>query len=66
MLSSRRLVSIWRRWWISRRVLAWKLSITLETEFCLDAVNEALAHHGKPDIFNTDSKYVPASYPWAA
>ena len=40
--------------WFSRRVLAWKLSITLETEFCLDAVNEALARHGKPGIFNTD------------
>jgi len=38
----------------SRRVLAWRLSITLETEFCLDAVNEALARHGKPEIFNTD------------
>lgn len=38
----------------SRRVLAWRLSITLETEFCLDAVNEALAQHGKPEIFNTD------------
>jgi len=32
--------------WFSRRVLAWRLSITLETEFCLDAVQEALAHHG--------------------
>ena len=52
--------------WFSRRVLAWRLSITLEAEFRLDAVNEALAHHGKPEIFNTDSKYVPASYPWAA
>ena len=40
--------------WFSRRVLAWKLSITLETEFCLDAVNEALARYGKPEIFNTD------------
>ena len=40
--------------WFSRRVLAWRLSITLEAEFCLDAVNEALAHHGKPAIFNTD------------
>ena len=39
---------------LSRRVLAWRLSITLETEFCLDAVNEALAQHGKPEIFNTD------------
>ena len=40
--------------WFSRRVLAWRLSITLETEFCLAAVNEALARHGKPEIFNTD------------
>ena len=40
--------------WFSRRVLAWRLSITLETEFCLDAVQEALARHGKPEIFNTD------------
>ena len=40
--------------WFSRRVLAWRLSITLEAEFCLDAVNEALAQHGKPEIFNTD------------
>ena len=40
--------------WSSRRVLSWRLSITLETEFCLDAVNEALARHGKPKIFKTD------------
>src|ERR687890_1245979 len=40
--------------WFSRRVLAWRLSITLETEFCLDAVQEALARYGRPEIFNTD------------
>jgi putative transposase len=40
--------------WFSRRVLAWRLSITLETEFCMDAVQESLARHGKPAIFNTD------------
>ena len=40
--------------WFSRRVLAWRLSITLEMKFCLEAVNEALARHGKPEIFNTD------------
>ncbi|MGH7262062.1 MAG: IS3 family transposase [Nitrospiraceae bacterium] len=40
--------------WFSRKVLAWKLSITLETEFCLAAVEEALARYGKPEIFNTD------------
>jgi hypothetical protein len=42
--------------WFSRRVLAWRLSITMEVEFCLEAVNEALAGHGRPEIFNTDSK----------
>jgi hypothetical protein len=40
--------------WFSRRVLSWRLTITLETEFCLDAVNEALARHGKAESFNTD------------
>lgn len=40
--------------WFSRRVLAWRLSITLEAEFCLEAVTEALACHGRPEIFNTD------------
>ena len=40
--------------WFSRKVLSWRLSITLETEFCLEAVEEALAHYGKPEIFNTD------------
>jgi len=40
--------------WFSRRVLAWRVSITMETEFCLEAVEEALAKHGKPEFFNTD------------
>jgi putative transposase len=40
--------------WFSRRVLAWRLSVTLEAEFCLEAVEEALARHGRPEIFNTD------------
>jgi putative transposase len=40
--------------WFSRRVLAWRLSITMEVEFCLDAVAEALDRHGRPEIFNTD------------
>ena len=39
--------------WHSRRVLSWRLSNTLDTEFCLEALEEALAH-GKPEIFNTD------------
>lgn len=40
--------------WFSRRALAWRLSNTLTTDFCLDAVNDALANHGTPEIFNTD------------
>jgi putative transposase len=38
----------------SRRVLAHRVSITMETEFCLEAVEEAMAKHGRPQIFNTD------------
>jgi putative transposase len=40
--------------WFSRRVLSWRLSITMEVDFCLEAVEEALARHGRPEIFNTD------------
>ena len=40
--------------WFSRRVLSWRVSITMEVDFCLEAVAEALARHGKPEIFNTD------------
>ena len=40
--------------WFSRRVLAWRLSITMEAEFCVEALEEALARHGRPEIFNTD------------
>ncbi|WP_353410132.1 IS3 family transposase [Brucella sp. NBRC 113783] len=40
--------------WFSRRVLSWRLSITMEADFCIEAVEEALARYGKPDIFNTD------------
>src|SRR4051794_10716179 len=40
--------------WFSRRVLAWRLSITMEAGFCIEALEEALARHGRPDIFNTD------------
>jgi len=40
--------------WFTRRVLAWRISITLEADFCIEAVEEALAKHGKPEIFNTD------------
>ena len=40
--------------WFSRRVLAWRVSISLDTSFCIEAVEEALALYGKPTIFNTD------------
>jgi putative transposase len=40
--------------WYSRRVLAWRLSITLSADFCIEALEEALARHGSPRIFNTD------------
>ena len=40
--------------WYSRRVLAWRLSITMETGFCVEALQEALEKHGSPEIFNTD------------
>jgi putative transposase len=50
--------------WFSRRVLAWRLSITLEVDFCVEAVEEALARHGRPEIFNTDqgSQFTSAAF----
>ena len=40
--------------WRSRRVLSWRASNTLDTDFCVEALEEALERHGTPDIFNTD------------
>ena len=40
--------------WYSRKVPSWRLSNTLTTDFCLEAVSEAISRFGKPDIFNTD------------
>jgi putative transposase len=40
--------------WFSRRVLAWRLSITMDADFWVEALQEAIAGHGKPGIFNTD------------
>ena len=40
--------------WASRRVLAWRLSNTLTTDFCIEAVREAITQYGCPEIFNTD------------
>jgi putative transposase len=40
--------------WASRKVLSWRLSNTMDAEFCVSALKEALAKYGKPDVFNTD------------
>jgi putative transposase len=50
--------------WFSRRVLSWRLSITMDVAFCLEAVEEALARHGRPEIFNTDqgSQFTSAAF----
>jgi putative transposase len=40
--------------WHSRYLLAWRLSITMETDFCVEALDEAMQRFGKPEIFNTD------------
>jgi putative transposase len=40
--------------WRSRRVLAWRLSNTMDTDFCIEALEEAMTKFGKPTIFNTD------------
>ena len=40
--------------WFSRRVLAWRLSIIIETDFCVEALRDAMERYGQPEIFNTD------------
>jgi putative transposase len=40
--------------WFSRRVLSWRVSITMETDFCVEALREATELYGQPEIFNTD------------
>ena len=40
--------------WFARRILAWRVSITLGKDFCVDALDEALRLYGRPEIFNTD------------
>jgi putative transposase len=50
--------------WASRAILAWRLSNSMETGFCLAALEDALARHGKPEIFNTDqgSQFTSAAF----
>lgn len=47
--------------WFSRKVLAWRLSNMMDVDFCVAALEEAIARHGRPDIFNTDSQKMVAS-----
>jgi putative transposase len=49
--------------WFSRKVLAWRVSITMEADFCVEALEEALACFGKPEIFNTDSAANSRAWP---
>ena len=50
--------------WFSRRVLSHRVSITMEADFCVEALEEALAKHGRPEIFNTDqgSQFTGAAF----
>jgi len=50
--------------WFSRRVLSWRLSITMEASFCVETLEDALAKHGRPEIFNTDqgSQFTGAAF----
>jgi putative transposase len=50
--------------WFSRRVLSWSVSITMEAAFCVETLEDALARHGKPNIFNTDqgSQFTGATF----
>jgi putative transposase len=50
--------------WFSRKVLSWRVSITMEVDFCLEAVEAALAQYAKPEIFNTDqgSQFTSAAF----
>jgi putative transposase len=48
--------------WASRKVLSWRLSNTLDADFCVAALEEAIEHYGTPDIFNTDQGSQFTSY----
>lgn len=48
--------------WHSRKVLAWRVSNTLDSDFCVEALEEALRHYGAPEIFNTDQGAQFTSY----
>jgi putative transposase len=50
--------------WATRKVLAWRLSNTMEVDFCVEALNEALIRFGPPDIMNTDQGSQFTSWAW--
>ena len=52
--------------WYSRKVLAWRLSNTMDAEFCVEALKEALARHGTPETFKTDRGSRFTSSNWIA
>jgi transposase InsO family protein len=45
--------------WSTRKVLSWRVSNTMDVEFCIEALEEALARFGRPEIFNTDQGSLP-------
>tara|TARA_R110002124_G_scaffold131203_1_gene293347 strand:+ start:35132 stop:35380 length:249 start_codon:yes stop_codon:yes gene_type:complete len=47
--------------WATRKVLAWRLSNTLDASFCVEALKEEIAKYGKPEIINTDSHMMVTS-----
>ena len=47
--------------WYSRKVLAWRISNSMDAAFCVEALKDALAKHGTPEIFNTDSHMMVTS-----
>jgi putative transposase len=50
--------------WVSRKALSWRLSNTMDADFCVEALEEALARYGRPEIFNTDqgSQFTSADF----
>ena len=51
--------------WHTRKVLAWRISNTLEADFCVEALNEAIARFGPPEIMSTDQGSQFTSFAWA-
>lgn len=50
--------------WFTRKVLAWRISNTLEAEYCVEALNEAIHKFGAPEIMNTDQRSQFTSFGW--